>query len=523
MNNIISLEQYLTLLGFSLNYLLFKLALQFGDKYRMAQKTNNLKTCLSKDLLLLLPCDATRRKYDLQMRKRINFLGFFLLILRLANIMFRVLNYEAISECVQSPQFLLLGIGVQIIAQLLSLKWMWAMKTLSFIVVLSFLNMRFCEHMLDNESDMAVMVDTLIFDIFSTLLLSYSWVLTVVASLILKASLYEMFTVTENLTYKLIMYPLSLCQIVQFATIYLIEKDRKQSFLRQLEAKEKERSLRAILNSMYQVIAVFQNTSVLKSDKIIQDSAQDQTFHTNGPFNPESHANDVIESKRFRLLFKNRFLSFLATLPRQLSVKQVEGDVETDPADVPLFQEIIIDKQNSSHSIYGGVESSLQHDGELGHSASLKQLKLDHRVNTLRQIITLPNMRSRLFMLSERARKGPVVAFLNNHQVAHGDIYLTDEKSQDQESSSSNQERQDAELQKMRFAVQEDAVLQVTSQVIEFEGEEANLITMQKVNTDELAQMGLIYTKEGRNSGKNLDALRTVIESFRKEIKQKRQ
>jgi len=104
---------------------------------------------------------------------------------------------------------------------------MWAMKSLSFIVLLSFLNMRFCEHLLDNESDMAVMVDTLIFDIFCTLLLSYTWITTVVASLILKGSLYEMFTVTENLTYKLIMYPLSLCQIVQFVTVYLIEKDRK--------------------------------------------------------------------------------------------------------------------------------------------------------------------------------------------------------------------------------------------------------------------------------------------------------
>lgn len=141
--------------------------------------------------------------------------------------MFRVFSYEAISECVQSPQYVLLGIGVQIIAQLLSLKWMWAMKSLSFIVLLSFLNMRFCEYLLDDESDMAVMVDTLIFDIFCTFLLSYSWMPTVVASLILKGSLYEMFTVTENLTYKLIMYPLSICQIVQFATVYLIEKDRK--------------------------------------------------------------------------------------------------------------------------------------------------------------------------------------------------------------------------------------------------------------------------------------------------------
>ena len=173
--------------------------------------TKSMKSCFKQDFLLILPSGEAQRKYELIMRKRINFLGFFLLILRLANIMYRVFSYEAISDCVQSPQFVMLGIGIQIVAQLLSLRWMWAMKVLSFFVVCSFLNMRFCEHLLDNESDMAVMVDTLIFDIFCTLLLSYSWVLTVFASLMLKASLYEMFTSTENVTYKLIMYPLTLC------------------------------------------------------------------------------------------------------------------------------------------------------------------------------------------------------------------------------------------------------------------------------------------------------------------------
>lgn len=87
--------------------------------------------------------------------------------------------------------------------------------------------MRFCQDQLDDESDMAVMVDTLIFDVFFTLLLSYSWILTLLASLILKGSIYEMFTTTENLTQRLLIYPLSLCQIVQTLTIYLIEKDRK--------------------------------------------------------------------------------------------------------------------------------------------------------------------------------------------------------------------------------------------------------------------------------------------------------
>jgi len=95
---------------------------------------------------------------------------------------------------------------------------------------------------------------------------------------------------------------------------------------------------------------------------------------------------------------------------------------------VPLFQEIIIDK-GSYYSMNEGVGFSLQLDGDENHCSSLRQLKLDHRVNTLRQIINLPNIQSRLFMLSERARKGPV-SFLSRYNVSHGDIYLTDEKSE---------------------------------------------------------------------------------------------
>ncbi len=148
------------------------------------------------------------------MRKRINFLGFFLILLRLANIMYRVFSYQSISECIQSPQFVLLGIGIQIIAQLLSIKWAWASKVLSFIVVLTFLNMRFCENNLDPSNELAVLVDTLIFDIFCTLLLSYNWLLTSIGSFLLKTSIYEMLVIDHFETASsngLIVYPLVLC------------------------------------------------------------------------------------------------------------------------------------------------------------------------------------------------------------------------------------------------------------------------------------------------------------------------
>jgi hypothetical protein len=47
--------------------------------------------------------------------------------------------------------------------------------------------MRFCLEVLDPNEEMAVFVDTLIFDIFATLLLSMTWVFSFVASFLLKS------------------------------------------------------------------------------------------------------------------------------------------------------------------------------------------------------------------------------------------------------------------------------------------------------------------------------------------------
>lgn len=122
-------------------------------------------------------------------------MGAFLVFLRLVNIMYRVFSYASISKCVQSPLFLLTGIGSQIIGQLLSLRWEWATFSLSFIVIVSYLNMLFCKNDLHSSDEMAVLVDTVLFDIFATLLLSYSWLISAVASFILKAALINMLVI----------------------------------------------------------------------------------------------------------------------------------------------------------------------------------------------------------------------------------------------------------------------------------------------------------------------------------------
>lgn len=84
------------------------------------------------------------------------------------------------------------------------------------------MNMRFCVESVDDESDMAVFADTLVFDIFVTLLLSMNWLLDSLASLFLKVSLFQMLTSTGHLLNlnTLIIYPLILCWVIQTIALF---------------------------------------------------------------------------------------------------------------------------------------------------------------------------------------------------------------------------------------------------------------------------------------------------------------
>ena len=109
--------------------------------------------------------------------------------------MYQVADYKSISSCEQSPYYLSTGMGIQIFIHLLSLKWEWATSMFSFWVLLSYMNILFCYDSLMNPSNqIAVVIDTLILDIFTSYFLSINWLSTVIASIGLKCSLYYVVT-----------------------------------------------------------------------------------------------------------------------------------------------------------------------------------------------------------------------------------------------------------------------------------------------------------------------------------------
>ena len=61
---------------------------------------------------------------------------------------------------------------------------------------------------------MAVLFDTLVFDIFLSMLMSMHWLLTIIASIALKVSLYQMvITIDRVESFALLIFPMSLCQL----------------------------------------------------------------------------------------------------------------------------------------------------------------------------------------------------------------------------------------------------------------------------------------------------------------------
>lgn len=191
-------------------------------------------------------------------RPCVNFLAFFLLLMRFSNIMYRVFNYDSIRDCIQTPAFIFTGIGVQIVAQILSLKFEIATYLISFVITLSYMNLRFCVDYVDDMSDMAVLADTLVFEIFVTILLSMNWLLSSIGSFCLKMSLFQMLTSTGRLLSmnNLIIYPLCLCWIIQTVALYLIEKDSKLRFVLQHKAKRENKNFKAIFDGLGQIVAV---------------------------------------------------------------------------------------------------------------------------------------------------------------------------------------------------------------------------------------------------------------------------
>lgn len=123
------------------------------------------------------------------------------------------------------------GAGIHIVAQILSLRFEIFSYLLCPIALLSYLNIRFCLGDNTGLEQIAVLIDTIVFDIFISVLLSMSWFLSICASIIVKASLYQLVMRLDNDEhFTLLIYPLVLCQIFQLTTIYMMEKIEKQAF-----------------------------------------------------------------------------------------------------------------------------------------------------------------------------------------------------------------------------------------------------------------------------------------------------
>ena len=130
----------------------------------------------------------------------------------------------------QSHYFVITGAGIHIIAQILSLKWNWGSYILAPVVILSYLNLMFCLNEKTRIDHIAVLIDTVIFDTFISILLSLSWYLTGLASIALKCSLYYLILTLNDENFDLIIYPLCLCQFLQIFTVYLLERNLKESY-----------------------------------------------------------------------------------------------------------------------------------------------------------------------------------------------------------------------------------------------------------------------------------------------------
>ena len=130
----------------------------------------------------------------------------------------------------QSHYFVITGAGIHFIAQILSLKWNWGSYILAPIVILSYLNLMFCLNEKTRIDHIAVLIDTVIFDTFISILLSLSWYLTSLGSIALKCSLYHLILTLHDENFDLIIYPLFLCQFLQIFTVYLLERNLKESY-----------------------------------------------------------------------------------------------------------------------------------------------------------------------------------------------------------------------------------------------------------------------------------------------------
>lgn len=124
-------------------------------------------------------------------------------------------------ECVAEHLYLIFGIGLHILAIIISLKWLVATKALAAIVILSFVNIQFCyTEELSQNAELAVLIDILIFGFVSAIFLNVYWLLTSTASLVNTISAAYFIIITQGNQNFQIIYPLALGWFLQIYIIY---------------------------------------------------------------------------------------------------------------------------------------------------------------------------------------------------------------------------------------------------------------------------------------------------------------
>ena len=97
--------------------------------------------------------------------------------------------------------------------------------------------------------------------------MSMQWIITNIASIALKISLYQIVTNIDKVeNFNLLIFPMSLCQLFQIYSGYLSEKYMKQNFEKAYNLAQNVKNMKAILDHIDEVVVVSRPTTTPGED-----------------------------------------------------------------------------------------------------------------------------------------------------------------------------------------------------------------------------------------------------------------
>jgi len=125
------------------------------------------------------------------------------------------------------------------------------------IIILTFMNLRFCLNENTQQNQIAVLVDTIVFDIFLSILMSMQWIITIMASIALKISLYKLMTGIDKVeNFTLLIFPMTLCLLLQILSGYMAERYLKQNFEKINILAQNFSNMKTILDNINEAVVV---------------------------------------------------------------------------------------------------------------------------------------------------------------------------------------------------------------------------------------------------------------------------